>query len=259
MCDCLADSNHEHWAEWNYNFADFSNVRIVPNKKQYKEPERLRVHYPLVRSIASGELSGKGFNDFKKDSVLVLCNLAIPLSINDSVKYGWVDKRPDIVCLTSEGKVFVIECKAGTGIANKKDLEKDINSFLTLKLLASSDSIEFKDYLLSSSVDKLKLLYDNRYPRHLLFPSFQDTAKSILKLTTQKQILLWADKVMECIRTDEAYFGFGFDGPIDDRTNQSLKFFRNRFESYIGQRNRLFYFAIQQNGSIDVIAADHIG
>ena len=159
------------------------------------------MQYPLVRSIVKGGLTENGFKDFKKDSILVLCNFMIPLSKNHKAIHNWKDRRPDIICISSKGKVFVIECKPRKGLNNRKDLEKDISSFQTLKLFASSDPIEFNQTP-SSPLDKWEVLYNNRYQRLFSFPNFRDTLNQVLNMKTEKQITGWTGKVMECIRND---------------------------------------------------------
>jgi hypothetical protein len=256
ICDCHTNSNHEHWYEWNNNFHNFKNVRIVPNSDQYTGPERRYVHYPLVRSIVKGGLAENGFTDFKKDSILVLCNFMIPLSENHEAIHDWKDRRPDILCLSSKGKVFVIECKPRSGLNKRKDLEKDISSFQTLKLFASSDPIEFKKNILSSPLSKWEVLYNNRYPRHLSFPSFRDTLNQVFNIKTEKQIIGWTGKVMECIRNDDVKFGFAFNGSLDEAASHSLRFFYDRFKSTIGQRKHLFYFSVNRDESFGVRTAE---
>jgi len=258
LCPCLFDRNHEHWIEWNHNFNQIKNVRIVPNKDQYKGPERRYVHYPLVRSILNGGLAENGFKDFKKGSILVLCNFMIPLSKNHATICDWKDRRPDIICISSKGKVFVIECKPRSGLSNRKDLEKDISSFLTLKLFASSDPIEFKKNILSSPLDKWEKLYNNRYPRHLSFPHFRDTLNQTLDIKTEKEIIGWTGKVMDCISNDDVRFGFAFDGSIDEAASHSLQFFCDCFKSTIGHGNHLFYFAVNRDESFGVKSAEKI-
>lgn len=255
-CGCHTNSNHEHWHEWNDNFYDVKNVRIVPNKDQYKGPERRYVQYPLVRAIVKGGLAENGFKDFKNDAILVLCNFMIPLSKNHAAILDWKDRRPDIICISSKGRVFVIECKVRKGLNNRKDLEKDISSFQTLELFASTDPIEFNRSILSSPLDKWEILYNNRYPRHLSFPCFRDTLSSVLHIKTEKQIIAWADRVMDSIKNGEIRFGFAFDGPIDESASHSLQFFYDCFKSTIGQGNHLFYFAVNRDESFRVKAAE---
>jgi hypothetical protein len=214
------------------------------------------VQYPLVRSIVKGGLTENGFKDFKKDSILVLCNFMIPLSKNHAAIHDWKDRRPDIICISSKGKVFVIECKARKMLNNRKELEKDISSFQTLKLFASSDPIEFNKS--SSPLDKWEVLYNNRYPRHLSFPNFRDTLNQVLDIKTEKQITGWAGKVMECISNDDLRFGFALDGSIDEAASHSLRFFYDCFKSTIGQGKHLFYFAVNRERSFGVRAAEKI-
>jgi hypothetical protein len=259
ICLCSKNLDHVHWKEWNENFKKCKNIRIIPNEKQYKGPERMFVHYPLVRFIGKGKLSEhrlKELKKFKKDSTLILCNLMIPLSDAYSNSCDWVDKRPDIICLTKMGDVLVIQCKPKEGIAKTDGIEDDIKGFLTTKFLATNHpikrKIERKKEILSSDLAKLENLYDARYPRHLKFPYFRTTLNELFSIKTDRDVSLWSEKVMNSIRNDKLIFGFAFDGDMNEETAYSLKNFHANFLSKMGRNNKLFYFAVNGDKSVDV-------
>ena len=254
-CDCSINLDHDHWKEWNQYFKDFNNVRIVPNAKQYKGPERMNVHYPLVRFIGKGELAEKKFKElenFKRDSTLILCNLKIPLSDAHSNVLNWVDKRPDITCLTHHGDVLVVQCKPKKDLNKKKEIENDIKGFMTVKCLAENYPIKSRKKLLSNDLEKWENLYNDRYPRHLKFPNFRETLFKMFFIKKEKELSLWTKRIMNCIRTYKLVFGFAFDGSMDKDTIQSLKYFDTRFLAEIGRNNNLFYFTVNRDKSFNV-------
>lgn len=94
-------------------FGNLRNVRIVPQDKQDKKPEREKVHYPLVKEIAVDNLARfEGFDSYIQKNILILNNLRIYASRDEGREIRtWHKKNPDITVLTSQGQITVIECK----------------------------------------------------------------------------------------------------------------------------------------------------
>jgi hypothetical protein len=101
-------------------------------------------------------------------------------------------------------------------------------------------------------LNKWESLYNHRYPDHLKFPEFRKTLFKVFSIEKEKELYLWAKKIMNCIRGNRLMFGFAFDGDMNKDIRQSLKYFDDQFISEIGEKNKLFYFAINRDKSFDI-------
>jgi len=82
----MNNKGYEHPVYKKY-FKSLKNVRIVPQKTQDEDPERVNVHYPLAREIATGKLTQyEGFDAYFQENVFVLCNLRINTSHDNQEK-----------------------------------------------------------------------------------------------------------------------------------------------------------------------------
>lgn len=217
-------------------FPGLNNVRIVPQSSQEWERERKFVHYPLAKLIAEGHLASisPSFKRFAKNSLLVLCNFRLPVPIELKKKRGWKDKRPDIICLTKAGDVLVVECKEKSQLKIKREIDRSIKTFITLKDFAEEvKSIKAEKEIMVDAWDKWEILYNERYNKHK-FPDLRETLSYLFKINNEKSRVTWAQKVMENITSNNLKYGFAINGSFDERREIRLNI---NIQSLFGQNN----------------------
>ncbi len=236
----------DHNREWEDNFSGFQNVRIVPQGAQSQTGERRNVHYPLARYIAEGGLSTSQFNEFKnylKDSILVLNNFILPLSPDlNNMRHWKSDKRPDIIAVTKEGEICIIQCKQRNDFG--KNMEKEFYAFTALLDFASDHPIILKNRKLTDPWDKWEGCYNKRYLKDNRFPDLGGTLAQLFGMSTRLKQTEWANDVMKHILDGNVRYGVAFDGNIDKKILNHFDEISSRFNRWSNGQSELYLFMV---------------
>jgi hypothetical protein len=245
--------NYKHSKEME-QFSGLNNVCFLPHKQYlWGMRERHVVHYPFARMIAQGKLAEvEEFSNFTKGSVLVLCNLRPEIN-------GKKNARPDIIALTNDGDIFIVECKI-KGKSESDGLKASI------KLSAAAGQLAFyakqlKEYatkslkVTSGSMDRLfeiwSDLHNNVYSNIHGFPAVDDLLSACFSMSIDEQ-KNWVLKIFSALSKGEIQYALAFNGPNDGDTpgydSISRKMInKNVFSSWDIPLKKLMLFSIDHN------------
>ena len=187
-------------------FAGLNNIYFHIHKTYSKGGQRERhvTHYPLARMIARGDLARRGvFKTFEEESTILLCNAKI------------YTKRFDILAITKDSDILLIECKFRTRSekSRRQALSKIGKATEQLNEYCSA-FIDFASSINGNYIQEWSNVINHRY-RKFGFPSLQERLSTVIGLQNEAEQERWAIRVTDNIKAKRFSCGLAINESPD--------------------------------------------